>query len=282
MSFLNIRGEQIHCENCGKTISVEYEGGAMPTHIGDMSVAEQTELSEQFMPDYDAENNGYYYQRFAVCSDCVKKYGDLKIFDDDHILFRYMDKNCELQDLKENLLSVVLKDFKKNLSEELLEKIDVDAYRELKNKKHFGIKKEKRRIAAEYISKAKRNIYTYVRQQLSAAPPLLELGDEIKGMEDAVRNLLYETRGSEIRGLIKLDMTEPRNLHPMFCYPASVRTPQRCDNDIDFFVPFECPKSEIKKTLNNKNKFKYNRNLPKDLLSEFLDRLPTHMAKIDF
>ena len=59
MSFLNIRGEKIHCVDCGAVCTIEYEGGAQETQIGDFQVVEQMELSQMVMPDYDAEQNGY-------------------------------------------------------------------------------------------------------------------------------------------------------------------------------------------------------------------------------
>ncbi|MCR4693175.1 MAG: hypothetical protein K5664_04770 [Firmicutes bacterium] len=280
MSFLNIRGEKIYCEKCGECITIEYEGGPQMTQIGDMEVYEQMEVSKELLPDYDAEKYGYYFIRVAVCSKCKSK--RKKVFDDDYILFRYMDKYNELEEFKENMLEEMVKYIRKNLSEDMLREIDADAYEELKQKKHFGIKKEKVRIAEEYVRRAKRNIYPYMQKQFNKDERLIRLADELRQLEPEAEAEVIKYWRSGLKGYCKISITQPRNLNPYICYDATIRTPKEKTGNVDMYDDVELDLSRIRKTIRNKNKFSYNRGLEKDEISNFYKRLPNYIAKLNF
>lgn len=280
MSFLNIRGEKIYCKECGECVTIEYEGGPQMTHIGDMEVYEQMEASKELLPDYDAEKHGYYFIRVAVCSKC--KNNEKKVFDYDYILFRYMDKYNELEELKENMLEEMVRYISKNLSEDMLREIDAGAYEELKQKKHFGIRKEKVRIGEEYVRRAKRNIYPYMQKQFNKDERLIKLADELRQLELEAETEVIKYWRSGLKGYCKISTTQPRNLNSYICYDATIRTPKEKNGNVDMYDYVELDLSRIKKTIRNKNKFSYNRGLERDELSNFYKRFPNYIAKLNF
>ena len=142
MSFLELRGEKIFCKKCGACITIEYEGGPQWTQIGDMGVWEQVELNQRMLPGYNPEKNGYYYIRLgAVCENC--KDSNIKVFDENYILARYLNKYCELEDLDNFLMRRIENEMRHDLTEELLQEMAPEAFEKYWSQNHFGIKKEK-------------------------------------------------------------------------------------------------------------------------------------------
>ncbi|WKZ16287.1 MAG: hypothetical protein QY317_03070 [Candidatus Jettenia caeni] len=73
MSWLNIRGKIYHCLKCPESITIEYEGGARLTQIGDNRVYEQMALTQRYgQPSANPEREGYYLHKEAMCETCFK------------------------------------------------------------------------------------------------------------------------------------------------------------------------------------------------------------------
>lgn len=77
MSFMLISGKIFFCNECNKTIRVEYKGGPQITQIGDLNIMNQLELSEQMkklkQPNPHPEEQGYYLYEVGYCEKCYKK-----------------------------------------------------------------------------------------------------------------------------------------------------------------------------------------------------------------
>ena len=73
MSFMVVSGKQFMCSDCEKIVQIEYEGGAQMTQIGDLSVMEQIQLSEQFGSEFDS-----YLYDIGICNECFDNEKELK------------------------------------------------------------------------------------------------------------------------------------------------------------------------------------------------------------
>ncbi len=71
MSFMTVRGKIFICSQCEKSLTIEYQGGATMTQIGDMEVYRQQELSQQLgQPSAYPESEGYYLYDIGLCAEC--------------------------------------------------------------------------------------------------------------------------------------------------------------------------------------------------------------------
>lgn len=74
MSWLNIRGKVYHCLRCPEIITVEYEGDACMTQIGDNRVHAQMALTQRYgQPKANPDSEGYYLHEEVICEPCFKK-----------------------------------------------------------------------------------------------------------------------------------------------------------------------------------------------------------------
>ena len=64
MSFMVVSGKTFICHECSHRMSVEYEGGALMTQIGDFEVMRQQEIAEEL-----GERSSYLYD-FGLCESC--------------------------------------------------------------------------------------------------------------------------------------------------------------------------------------------------------------------
>lgn len=279
MSFLNVRGEMIHCEKCGATRLLEYAGGPQFTQIGDFGCMEQIELSKMFMPEYNAEQEGYYYHRFGVCQKCVQKRHNAKIFCDDYIVFQYLDKVNEFNSLKGHFEYMVVENLKKNINVRLLEEINPTAFDTFIHTKHFGIKKEKRRISEIYVNQSKKQIFEYLKRQLDSNSELNELKELVLEMEIDVKKELSKYMFS-IEGFLLDNVNDERNLNPYICYEATTRVPAEQESTQAFYIPIKYSKKEVEKILHNTKKFDCN--IDEYSLEDLFRRLPQIISKIDF
>lgn len=74
MFWLNIRGNIYHCLKCPEIVTVEYEGGACLTQIGDNRVCAQMALMQRYgQPKANPDSEGYFLHEEAICEPCFKK-----------------------------------------------------------------------------------------------------------------------------------------------------------------------------------------------------------------
>ena len=72
MSFLVVGGKTFICQECGHRVSVDYEGGAMMTQIGDFEVMRQQEIAEELNEQQSLDERGFYLYDFGVCQSCYR------------------------------------------------------------------------------------------------------------------------------------------------------------------------------------------------------------------
>lgn len=274
MSFLNIRGEMIHCKKCGAVCTIEYQGGPQLTQIGDFYVAEQMKLTKKFMRKYNAEQEGYYYHRVAICQKCLEEKRRADLFSNNHILFKYVNEINELTDFKSGFCSGAIYDFEQNISDDLLKAVNPQEFLILKSTKHFGIKKEKRRIAEKYVENSKHDIYNYIRERFDAE--IKPMQNEILKTENDL-SMFLRGCGQFIEGFELLDTKSERNLHPFLCYEATLRMPETEESDRDFYIPFKYSKEEIENIVKDSKKFECT--LKEDDLISLFERLPLIISK---
>ena len=73
MSFSVVGGKTFICYECGHRVSVDYEGGAMMTQIGDLEVIRQQEIAEELNEQQIPDERGFYLYDFGLCASCYEK-----------------------------------------------------------------------------------------------------------------------------------------------------------------------------------------------------------------
>ncbi|MBE7031421.1 MAG: hypothetical protein E7401_00470 [Ruminococcaceae bacterium] len=278
MSFLNIRGEKIHCKKCGEVCTIEYEGGAKPTQIGDFSVIEQKRLSKKYMRNYDAKDKGYYYHHFGICSRCIsRRHRATELYDKQ--IIDYIEKVKNFAETKEWHKSETLKKFESNINEDLLRQASPTSFCVLKDTKHFGIKKEKRRIVEKYIEQAKSEIAQYLNEQLEKIPELKQAKEELFKIEKKLTFILPKCK-RVIKGYMPIDLVSERNLNPYICYEMTTRVPKEIDATRGFYKPIKYSKEMVESIIGNNEKL--NCALNDDDLEYFWGKLFRVVLKLDF
>ena len=71
MSFLLVAGKIFVCQKCQKLITIEYEGGALLTQIGDENVMQQSEYSQHMkQPNSNPDEQGHFLYDIGLCTSC--------------------------------------------------------------------------------------------------------------------------------------------------------------------------------------------------------------------
>ncbi len=276
MSFLDIRGEIIYCEKCGAKHKIKYIGGKRSTQIGDFEVMHQKELSKQLMSNYDAETNGYYYHRFALCDKCLKTLENVIILNSDHLLIKYYDNLELLSDLINTLEASVEDNFREKFNKNKLHEINPEAFESLRNSKHHGLKKEKRRFSETYVISI---IYPYLNTQVKSNPKFQILKKTIIDMEKKLIHFAEQWNSStQYYGEISLNNT--RNLNQYISTPLSTRTPSFNVSCKKFYQKIELSKSDMLECIDDTDKFSCRFDEP--WLSGYFKNLPSKLAAMDF
>ena len=178
MSNLNIRGKMIHCSKCENNVTIEFEGGKKETQVYPLGTrfqrdpgkhlilmaydydrdVEQEELNQYYMPsDYDFDNEGYYYQTFATCNNCIKEkysqFAECILIDGNQRVYGDLEEMEEIAADIQNITYSGLEEYANHLSADLLREMNEDLFNKILNTNTFGIKKEKRRLYERYFCK---------------------------------------------------------------------------------------------------------------------------------
>ncbi len=165
MKTISIVGEIIHCDNCGKSLTIDYEERKD-------GVYEYEEMLKKYYKPADDSGNGYYFcqPRGFLCEECAKKDQKVIVLTPEDPKVKYFELMMAFEELKYNFAKKIIEPFeekfKGGLSVDFIQKLDPMAYEALRNAKHFGIKKEKHRIAKEYVKHAKKTVINYLNLQL--------------------------------------------------------------------------------------------------------------------
>lgn len=165
MKTINIVGEMIHCDSCDKKIAIDYEERKD-------GVYEHEEMLEKYYKSADDRGNGYYFcqPRGFLCEECAKKDQKVIVLTPEDPKVKYFELMMAFEELKYNFSKKIAEPFEEKfrgrLSVDFIQKLDPMAYEALRNTRHFGIKKEKHRIAKEYVKHAKKTFINYLNLQL--------------------------------------------------------------------------------------------------------------------
>ena len=101
----------------------------------------------------------YFFRQF-LCKKCLKKYNNVIILGDNSELFDYFTFYKIFEKIKFDFLEPYIKSnqkkFRGKISSDFLKELNPIAYQTLKNSKHFGIRKEKLRIAERYVHQTRK------------------------------------------------------------------------------------------------------------------------------
>ncbi len=221
MSFLNLRGEMLHCSQCNKSFTIEYEGGAKTTQVGDENVQEQQELNERYMPQsYNAKKDGYYFHRILICEDCINSLTDPEtvifngILPIDYITF-YSD---QYRDAVEELMEFEIDAFAARFDKDFCLQQNPDAYEKTLGNKKFKLTCFKEELIKEYILLSKHQIVSAFQSYIKQHPSFIKLSNEYRNLtsvhEQECTDIL-NNRYTKYFEQITLD--EKVNLNPYIC-----------------------------------------------------------------
>lgn len=225
--FWNFDGEVVFCKKCNKAKVIEYESslsrklGHMLGYIivkiflivasrmqQDGGIKDRIIISEDrcFFPELiDIDNipqnhnkKSTYLKRYGICNECSKKEKAKMNFDNKHLLGKYLDMVNEFKNKKKSIEWDTYRDIAEKATPELLAEINPQAFEKLKNSKHFGIKKEKRRLAERYINEAMNDIVALAQKRVDEKEALQKLKAEIVELEKEIKEFI-EDCGEEIR-----------------------------------------------------------------------------------
>jgi hypothetical protein len=218
-----------HCRDCGSSYTIEFEGGAKETQIGDENVFRQINLNEKFMPPtYDCKNQGYYFHEFILCEDCLKN-----SLDNQTIIYKVNDyPPFENLFYLNNKFSELIKDIAQENIDGFISKIDLnfcqqlhpEAYKETIGQKLFKLTSHKNELTKNYIKKAKLQIGISFEDYIKSSENYLEVVKEysylVSPYEQESKNLLNNSVKKYYR---EIDLSQTVNLNPYICYESTVR-----------------------------------------------------------
>jgi hypothetical protein len=223
-----------HCEKCGKSLPIEFEGGPRQTQIGDVNVIQQTSLNEQLMPaDYDLERQGYYFHSIALCGGCLEStFGkDVVIFKEGHedpiealLYYSNSGRAKEVAERIEEIAESCVQEFVLGLDPEHLQAINPGAYAETIGQKKFKLTAYKTILSKEYLEKNKDKLDKEFSDYVKGSKAYQELENEYIAMV-----LPYEQECSKLlkeevkRYFAELNLDSEVNLNHSIIFETTVR-----------------------------------------------------------
>ncbi len=204
MKTISIFGEIIHCDNCSKSLVIDYDERKD-------GVYEHEEMLKKYYKPADDSGNGYYFcqPREFLCEECAKKDQKVIVLTPEDPKVKYFELMMAFEELKYNFAKKIIEPFeekfKGGLSVEFIQKLDTVAYELLRNTKHFGIKKEKHRIVKAYVKHAKQSFINYLNLQLYNDDVMNMLRKQILEMQI---DIIYLKRQFETSGEVYIPVEE--------------------------------------------------------------------------
>ncbi len=304
--FWKFDGEVVFCKKCNKAKVIEYESslssklgymvGSAIVKLLEISIvrmiqrniknriivlhdeASKSELSEN-NPPQNRNKSGNYLKRYGVCNECLKKGKVKTVFDEKHLLSKYLDMVNEFKNKKQHIEWETYMDINENPTPELLADINPQAFEKLKNSKHFGMKKEKRRLAERYINESVNDIVALVQKRVNKDEELQKLKSEIVEVEEHVKEFL-EGCGEVIKGYTVIgrhigfipNPDKHKKLLEMF--------PDKIFSNEKFYDVKNFYKKEIQGILDDAEKLSCNKKILFNY--DLVNRLSVKISKMDF
>lgn len=140
MSWMLVVGKVYHCAECGSSLQVEYEGGAVMTQVSDMVIEEQSGLLDEFnQPNCSPEVDGYYLQEIIVCEKCFVK----KEYDGTHAS-HMMELLSDVDKVADDLIGQVRASCEYPTLEDLKDFIGVEIFNDLSSKSMLPARKKRK------------------------------------------------------------------------------------------------------------------------------------------
>ncbi len=204
MQKISVVGEIIHCDSCGKSLAIDYDERKD-------GVYEYEEVLEKYYKFADDSGSSYYFHSPMgfLCKECAKKKPEVIVLTEDDFKLKYFELMMAFEELKYNFAKKIIEPFEENfkgrLSVEFIQKLDPVAYEALRSARHFGIKKEKHRIAKEYVKHAKKTFINYLNLQLYNDDIMNMLRKQILEMQI---DIIYLKRQLETPGEVYIPVEE--------------------------------------------------------------------------
>jgi len=240
MSFLNLRGKMIHCSNCDKTATVEYEGGNRLTQIGDVNVMEQEELNKRYMPSsYDYQQEGYYFHSTAICKNCLESDSQLAkesvLLEPDYLLLTFLSETQIFTSMLSRIIDTCADEYCKDFSVDKLKRINNEGFNYISGTKTFGLKKEKKRLSTSFAYGSCVLIEKDLKKFISESDAYLNLAARVKMMHDNYTIAAMEDFDFSKNIYIRIDPTANENLNDYISTEMTVRTGAGATDCIDFY-----------------------------------------------
>lgn len=264
MSWLNIQGNMYHCLKCSEIVTVEYEGGACLTQIGDNRIYEQTALTKRYsQPTANPDAEGYYLHNEIICEPCFKK---RYMKDGQYDVAMNMETLCNrLLEIKDKHTVNVGKaaesafdNWLENISPSNLREIDTSAFDKTIGLKIFKLRNKRKYLIEQFVSSAKDSIITFIHNQINRDPCLQDAirqyASEAQPIIDSIRRLLANLkRKFFLKGEIfrVRRINQPENLNDYVRYEMTTRSPVASTPDITVFYQTNMRKKDITGFLNS-------------------------------
>lgn len=309
--FWNFDGEVVFCKECNKAKVIEYES-SLSRKLGYMfgyiimkifliavsrmqqkgGIKDRIVILEDrglFPELIDIGNipkghkkKSTYLKCYGICNECSKKEKAKMNFDDKHLLGKYLHMVNEFKNKKKSIEWDTYRDIAENATPELLAEINPQAFEKLKNSKHFGIKKEKRRLAERYINEAMNDIVSLVQKRVDKDTDLQKIKEEIVELEEEIRKFI-EDCGEEIKSYTVISRNFGFIPNPDKQKKLSEMFPDKIFTNEKFYDVEKFYKKEIQGILDDAEKL--NCTVVKwadSIFVEMLYRLSIKISKMDF
>jgi hypothetical protein len=259
MSFLYIKGKVYHCDTCGNSLKVEYQGGSKYTQIGDMNIIDQMELNQKYnSPDYDSEKYGYFfYFEDLICQDCFDK--NYRKLDNINILSKDnpIDKFCYLKTNTDKLLKKLIEDILNSLVNDIsiedLKTINNYNYNQTILSKYFKLTFKKKELLNDFLCKSEKEIEQYFINMINEDARIIKLSKDYTNIisEITPEILSIINRNKENKYYYELNSSDTDNLNPYITTESSIRTPVELQKQYKLYEgPLELDFVNIKHNLN--------------------------------
>lgn len=262
MSNLLIRGKKYICENCSKTYTLEYEGGAQMTQISDMGVINQNHYNLEFNNErYNADIDGYYYYFFPhYCETCIPDlgYDDVNnhILDKNNPVAPYFNLIYEFEEIFDELISDEIDKVVTNLKVSDLKTINPESYSKHILSKFFKLTYKRKELVEKCFDENKDKIEKYILEKVIDSEGFKEVSNQYFAEALYFEKLILKliSKGEGIIYHFEIDSTDPDELNPYISYERTVRVVDKTEPQYMFYSEgFVLPLKSMMESLTDDN-----------------------------
>ena len=264
MSFLYLRGEMSHCEQCNQTLPIEFER-VMETQIGDANVFAQKRMNGKYMPiSYNPEEDDYYFHKPALCKDCLKLvsnndivYSNEEIPPFEMLLYRNDEVKNGIEetayDQIDGFVTIIDKDYCSNLCQAV--------YDETIGSKKFKLACYKAELGQTYIKNARDYIIAAFKAYIKSTGQYTEL---IKEYEDSIIDTEKSCNTILLSGMKtyyqEVDMTQIVNFDPYIVHEETVGKRTAATANIQMYEgPYNISTAKIREHMKSDSSYLLNK-----------------------